>query len=86
MTTATRPSATLASAAYAALRHGGAPPAIARVQLGLGRSVAFRLEKMFQARRSGGCDAMRPRFARHELHVKQVMKAGGFPILPERRR
>jgi hypothetical protein len=73
-----------AKAAYAALRHGGAPAAHARVQLGLSLKVALRLERTFQARK--GWDPMRPRFARHDLHVTQVVAEGGFPVLPERPR
>jgi hypothetical protein len=74
---------TIASAAYAALRQGGAPPAHASAQLGLGRRVSRELETWFRARRGG---AVRPRFARHERHVAAVLAEGGFPALPERRR
>jgi hypothetical protein len=86
MTIANSDTATLASKSYAALRHGGAPPDRARAQLGLKPAVAARLEKMFHAKAGGGADAMKPRFARHAEHVAAVLKAGGFPVLRERRR
>ncbi|HEY8572753.1 hypothetical protein [Phenylobacterium sp.] len=73
---------TIASACYAALRHGGAPPVDARAQLGLGRRVAFELELFFHGRFGG---PMRPRFARHHRHVTAVLAEGGFPVMPERR-
>jgi hypothetical protein len=60
---------TIASAAYAALRHGGAPPEHARVQLGLRRPVALQIERCFLARKG----------ARDERHIRAVLKAGGFP-------
>lgn len=77
---------TLASASYAALRQGGAPPAHASAQLGLGRRTGVELELMFQRRRSLGADPMRPRFARHDRHVRAVLAEGEFPVLPVRRR
>jgi len=77
---------TLASAAYAALRYQGAPPAGASAALGLAKATAFRLERLFQARPGGGADPMRPRFARHAAHVRAVLGQGGYPTLPERRR
>jgi hypothetical protein len=86
MTQAIPSSTTLTSKSYAALRHGGAPPWLARAQLGLKPRVATRLETLFLARRDGGHDPMRPRFARHAAHVAAVMQQGGFPVLPERRR
>lgn len=86
MTYANPPPTTLTSKSYAALRHGGAPPWRAQAQLGLKARVAVRLEKMFQARRGGSHDPMRPRFARHAAHVAAVLRQGGFPVLPERRR
>lgn len=79
------PLATLASASYAAFRHGGAPPDLVRVQLELPTETAERLERLFHVRPGGGADAMRPRFARHEAHVRAVMAHGGYPVLPERR-
>jgi hypothetical protein len=74
---------TIASAAYAALRQGGAPPAHASAQLGLGHRVGRELETWFRTRRGG---VVRPCFARHDRHVAAVLAAGGFPVLPERRR
>lgn len=74
---------TMASAAYAALRHGGAPPAHASAQLGLTRRVSRELETWLHARRGG---PQRPRFARDERHLSAVLAQGGFPVLPERRR
>jgi hypothetical protein len=78
--------ATLACSSYAALRHGGAPPSRARSQLGLPKRVAFELEQLFRKRCGAGPGGMRPKFARHEQHVRAVLKGGGFPVLPERRR
>lgn len=74
---------TIASAAYAALRQGGAPPAHASAQLGVGRRVGRELEAWFRTRRGG---IVRPRFARHDRHVEAVLAEGGYPVLPERRR
>jgi hypothetical protein len=82
MTNASSSPTTLASKSYAALRHGGAPPWLARAQLGLKARVADRLEALFLARH----DSMRPRFARHAAHVAAALEQGGFPVLPERRR
>jgi hypothetical protein len=70
-----------ASAAYAALRYGGAPPGAAQAQLALPISLASRLETMFSRRSGGGPDPMRPRFARHGAHVAAVLAAGGYPAL-----
>lgn len=84
MTTGILHTTTQASSSYAALRHGGTPAALARAQLGLTAEVAFRLEKLFQARPGGGMDAMRPSFARHGEHVAAVQAAGGYPICGSR--
>ena len=73
----------IASASYAALRQGGAPPDHARAQLSLGRETALELERWFCKRRGG---ALRPRFARHDAHVRAVLEQGGFPALAKRRR
>jgi hypothetical protein len=73
----------IAGAAYAALRHGGAPPERARAQLSLGRGQAIKLEALFRRRRDF---PMRPRFCRHDLHVEAALAQGGCPVLPERRR
>jgi hypothetical protein len=86
MTTAPLASSALATASYAALRHGGAPAARARQQLGLDRDLGVRLERSFLARRTFAGDAMRPRYARHAEHVRQVLEAGGYPVLPDKRR
>jgi hypothetical protein len=74
----------LASASYAALRYEGVPPPRARVALGLAEATASRFEQLFQARPGGGSDPMRPRFARHAVHVAAVMAQGGFPAMPEK--
>ena len=70
---------TIASVSYVALRHGGAPPARARAQLGLSPRVGFELEQLFRKRKGR---PLRPRFARDDLHVRAVLRAGGFPVLP----
>jgi hypothetical protein len=76
-----------ASVGYAALRHGGAPPARAAAELKLERVRAVRLERLFRARQGGGPDdPMKPRYAKHGRHVCDVLRAGGFPVMPERRR
>ena len=79
------PASPFASASYAACRFGGAPPDIVRVQLALPAAAAAALERLFRARPGGGADAMRPRFARHEAHVRAVMIEGGYPALAARR-
>lgn len=72
----------LVDQAYFTLRHGGAPPARACVELGLTSSRARRLEAQFAIRRPGErSDAMRPRFANHRAHVAAVLAAGGYPGL-----
>lgn len=73
---------TQASAAYAALRQGGAPADRAQLELALPKGAAFQLERLFLNRR----EPLQPRFARHGLHVAAAMAEGGFPVLPERRR
>jgi hypothetical protein len=75
-----------ASPAYAALRHGGAPAHVAAAQLRLDPLRALRLERLFQARRGGGVDPMKPAYARSGRHVADVLAQGGFPVLPEKRR
>jgi hypothetical protein len=76
-----------AGVGYAALRHGGAPPARAATELRLETPRALRLEALFQARTRGAPDdPMRPRYARCGRHVADVLRAGGFPVLPEPRR
>ncbi|RAK52574.1 hypothetical protein [Phenylobacterium deserti] len=72
---------THASISYAALRHGGEPPARARSLLGLDAIVAGRLERLFQTRGRTEEAAMRPKFARCEAHVAAVLREGGFPAL-----
>jgi hypothetical protein len=79
------PASILASASYAACRHGGAPPDLARVELALPAETAAKLERLFQRRPGGGPGAMRPRFARHAAHVQAVMAEGGYPALAARR-
>lgn len=72
--------------AYAALRLGGAQAATARLQLGLSPRAGARLEAAFRRKSArGGGDAQLPRFARHEAHVAQVLREGGFPALTEAR-
>jgi hypothetical protein len=75
-----------ASPAYAALRHGGWPAHVAAVQLQLDPLRAVRLERLFQARRGGGQDAMKPAYARNGRHVADVLAQGGYPALPEKKR
>lgn len=75
-----------ASPAYAALRHGGAPAHAAAAQLQLDPSRALKLERLFQARRGGGQDPMKPAYARNGRHVADVLAEGGFPALPEKMR
>ncbi|MDB5476533.1 MAG: hypothetical protein JWP49_2044 [Phenylobacterium sp.] len=76
-----------AGVGYAALRHGGAPPARAATELRLEAARALRLEALFQARRSGAPDdPMKPRYARCGRHVADVLCEGGFPVLPGARR
>ena len=79
------PASILASASYAACRFGGAPPDIVRVQLDLPAEIAAKLERLFRRRPGGGAYAMRPRFARHQAHVRAVLAEGGYPALAERR-
>ena len=75
------------SAGYAALRHGGAAPARAALELGLKPARAQKLERFFQSRRGGDPkDPMKPRYANCGRHVADVLAQGGFPVLPERRR
>jgi hypothetical protein len=71
---------TVPGVAYAALRHGGASPREARLELGLSSPAAARLERRVQKGARGG-DAMRPAFARHEDHTASVVAAGGYPVL-----
>lgn len=76
-----------ASVGYAALRHGGAAPWRAAAELRLEPARAARLEGYFQTRRGGDPkDPMKPRYANHGRHVDDVLAAGGYPVLPERRR
>jgi len=75
-----------ASAGYAALRHGGSAPWRAAAELSLPHRRAERLERMFQARKGGGLDPMKPAYANNGRHVADVLAAGGYPVLPERRR
>ncbi len=74
---------TLASKSYAALRYEGVPASRARDTLGLAEATADHLERLFQARPGGGDDPMRPRFARHEAHVRAVIRQGGYPAMPD---
>ena len=67
---------------YAVLRQIGTHPDRARVELGLDRAAAGRLEKVFRRRRPGG--AQLPKFARHDAHVAAVMAGGGFWSFSER--
>ena len=75
-----------ASVGYAALRHGGTPPGRAATELGLEPLRALRLERLFLARKGGGANPMKPGYARHGRHLRAVLREGGFPVLPERRR
>ncbi|MDB5417517.1 MAG: hypothetical protein JWP50_936 [Phenylobacterium sp.] len=76
-----------AGVGYVALRYAGASPARAATELRLDAARALRLETLFQARRGGTPDdPMKPRYARNGRHVADVLAAGGYPALPERRR
>ena len=67
---------------YAALRYSGASPSRAQNELALAPRRADQLEALFRLRRPGkGPDEARPKFARHETHVRAVLKAGGYPVL-----
>jgi hypothetical protein len=65
---------------YSALRFGGASPARACAELGVNPGRGPALEALFHVRRPGG-DSMRPRFARHEAHLRALRAAGGFVAL-----
>lgn len=68
--------------AYAALRRGGASQARAGAELGIGGDQAVWLEGVFRREPAGrGMDAMRPRFARHDVHVAAVLAQGGFAAI-----
>lgn len=61
---------TCAEEAYANLRRGGASAGRATTELGLPPGKARVLDASFQAKPPGrGADAMRPRFAAHDVHV-----------------
>jgi hypothetical protein len=77
----TPPSQLLVRASYAVCRLGGAPPDLAKAELGLTTEAVVRLERLFQARPGGGPDPVKPRFADHERHVRDVLAGGGFPVL-----
>lgn len=68
------------SRAYVALRRGGAPPDAAIRQLALPLREIPRLEDAFRRRAWSGRAGL-PRFARHALHVRLALSAGGFPVL-----
>jgi hypothetical protein len=72
------------SASYAALRYQGVPPPEAKAALELPEATAARFERLFLARPGAGPDPMRPRFARHALHVAAVTAQGGYPVLPKK--
>jgi hypothetical protein len=80
------PSLSLAGASYAVCRHGGAPPDLVRVELDLPAEAAARLERLFRARPGSSGDAMRPRYARHDAHVRAINDQGGYPVLTGRER
>ncbi|MFC3070545.1 hypothetical protein [Phenylobacterium soli] len=75
-----------ASAGYAALRHGGAPPWRAAAELAVEARRAKKLEGLFQRRKAGGPDPMKPAYANNGRHVADVLREGGFPVLKERGR
>ncbi|WP_296600273.1 hypothetical protein [Phenylobacterium sp.] len=67
---------------YAALRYGGASSDRAQAELRIGPGHASKLEAIFRVARPGKAqDRIRPRFARHDLHVDAVCAAGGYPVL-----
>lgn len=75
-----------ASAGYAALRHGGAPAWRAAAELAVDARRAERLEGLFQRRKAGGPDPMKPAYANNGRHVEDLLRAGGFPVLKARDR
>jgi hypothetical protein len=84
MSSSSTPSQIPTSASYAALRYQGVAPPRARATLELPEATAVRFERLFLARPGAGPDPMRPRFARHAVHVAAVMAQGGFPVMPEK--
>jgi len=67
---------------YSVLRCGGASRARACAEFGVSSGRGSWLETSFRAG-FGVADlrAMRPRFARHDQHVADVLAAGGYPVL-----
>lgn len=86
MTQAFSDPSALPSSSYSVLRYEGAPPCAVRLRLRLGAPAAARLERLFQGSGGRGPEPMRPRFARHELHVAAVLAEGGYPVLAARGR
>lgn len=67
---------------YSVLRHSGASQARACAELGVSSGRGLVLEALLHVARPGaGCDRERPRFARHDRHVADVLAAGGYPVL-----
>jgi hypothetical protein len=67
---------------YSVLRHGGASPERACTELSAPAAQAKALEALFRVRKPGlGADAMTPRYARHDAHVRAVRAAGGYPAI-----
>jgi hypothetical protein len=83
MSTSTPHISTLASACYAVLRHMGSSAEAARAELDLPPATADRYERLFQGRPGRGPDSMRPRFARHDAHVRAALGEGGFAALKD---
>ena len=63
---------------YSVLRCGGAPMARACAELGVNSGRGLLLEAQFRRR---DAEAVRPRFARNERHVRAVLAQGGYPVL-----
>jgi hypothetical protein len=63
---------------YSVLRCGGASHARACAEMGVNSGRAIELAAGFRMRRS---EDPRPRFARDDRHVADVLAAGGYPAL-----
>lgn len=75
-----------ASAGYAALRHGGAPAWRAAAELAVDARRSGRLEGLFQRRKAGSPDPMRPAYANNGRHAEDVLGEDAFTVLKEKRR
>lgn len=62
---------------YSVLRCGGASSARACAEIGVNSGRGSQLEVVFRR----NADGVQPRFARHQRHIRAVLRAGGFPVL-----